>query len=147
MLEHVSLRCRDARRSRDFYEKALAPLGYALSKTYDGAFGFRQGGRHDFWVTGGEVGTPTHLAFHAQDEASVEAFHRAALAAGGRDNGAPGRRADYGFAAFVLDPDGHNIEAVVWPDELPRHAARRTAARKPAKGRRKASPPRAPGSG
>ncbi len=118
MLEHVSLRCRNARASRKFYERALAPLGYAVDREYGDAFGFIQGGRHDFWVTKGKVGTPTHLAFHASDEKSVDAFYEAALTAGGKDNGAPGPRKEYGYAAFVLDPDGHNVEAVVWEEEL-----------------------------
>jgi len=118
MIEHVSLRCRDAKRSKTFYQKALAPLGYELSKKYTDAFGFKEGGRHDFWVTKGKVGTPGHLAFHARSQKSVDAFYRAALAAGGKDNGAPGLRDDYGYAAFVYDPDGHNIEAVIWLDEL-----------------------------
>src|SRR5438132_12517132 len=107
MIEHISLRCRDSRKSRDFYQKALAPLGYVLSKRYGDAFGFKEGGRHDFWVTKGKVGTPGHVAFHARDTRSVDAFHRAALAAGGKDIGPPGPREDYGYAAFVHDPDGH----------------------------------------
>ena len=65
MIEHISLRCRDARASRRFYEKALGPLGYQVDRKYEDAFGFIQGGRHDFWVTKGKVGTPTHVAFHA----------------------------------------------------------------------------------
>src|SRR5712671_5420575 len=71
MIEHISLRCRDARASRKFYEQALAPLGYEVDKEYGDAFGFIQGGRHDFWVTKGKVGTPNHLAFHANDEAVI----------------------------------------------------------------------------
>ena len=118
MIEHVSLRCRNPATSRKFYERALAPLGYEMDKRYGDAFGFIQGGRHDFWVTRGEVGTPSHLAFHAEGEAAVDAFYRAALEAGGKDNGAPGPREEYGYAAFVLDPDGHNVEAVVWDEEL-----------------------------
>lgn len=118
MIEHISLRCRDSRASRRFYEKALAPLGYQVDREYGDAFGFIQGGRHDFWVTKGRVGTPTHLAFHAQDQRAVDAFYRAALEAGGKDNGPPGIREDYGYAAFVLDPDGHNVEAVIWDEEL-----------------------------
>jgi catechol 2,3-dioxygenase-like lactoylglutathione lyase family enzyme len=127
MIEHISLRCSDPRASRDFYEQALAPLGYKVDKEYGDAFGFIQGGRHDFWVTEGKVGTPNHLAFHADDETAVDEFHRAAIAAGGKDNGAPGPRPEYGYAAFVLDPDGHNVEAVIWDEEMkrkkPRHAA------------------------
>jgi catechol 2,3-dioxygenase-like lactoylglutathione lyase family enzyme len=118
MIEHVSLRCRNPATSRKFYERALAPLGYEMDREYGDAFGFIQGGRHDFWVTRGKVGTPSHLAFHANDEAAVDAFYRAALDAGGKDNGAPGPREEYGYAAFVLDPDGHNVEAVVWDEEL-----------------------------
>ncbi|MBS2032436.1 MAG: VOC family protein [Deltaproteobacteria bacterium] len=117
MIEHVSLRCADPKRSRSFYEKALAPLGYTLSKRYGDSSGFKHEGRHDFWVTAGEVGTPTHLAFHAPDRESVRAFYQAAVQAGGEDNGEPGVRRGYGYAAFVLDPDGHNVEAVVWPGE------------------------------
>src|SRR2546430_1304269 len=89
MIEHISLRCRNARASRKFYEQALAPLGYEVDTEYGDAFGFIQGGRHDFWVTKGKVGTPNHLAFHADDETAVDEFYRAALAAGGKDNGAP----------------------------------------------------------
>ena len=114
MIEHVSLRCSSAKKSRKFYEAALRPLGYACDKEYGDAFGFVQGGRHDFWVTKGKVGTPTHLAFHAGSRKAVDAFHAAALKAGGKDNGAPGPREKYGYAAFVLDPDGHNVEAVIW---------------------------------
>ncbi|MFL5313082.1 MAG: VOC family protein [Myxococcales bacterium] len=126
MIEHISLRCSDARASRDFYERALAPLGYEVDKEYGDAFGFIQGGRHDFWVTEGEVGTPNHLAFHADGAAAVDAFYRAAIAAGGKDNGAPGQRPEYGYAAFVLDPDGHNVEAVIWDEEMKRNKPRRS---------------------
>src|ERR1700682_1221768 len=118
MIEHISLRCRNPRASRKFYEQALAPLGYQVDRESGDAFGFLQGGRHDFWVTKGKVGTPNHLAFHADDTTVVDAFYDAALAAGGKDNGAPGMRKDYGYAAFVLAPDGHNVEAVVWKEEL-----------------------------
>jgi len=136
MIEHVSLRCRDPGSSRKFYERALAPLGYEMDKRYGDAYGFIQGGRHDFWVTRGKVGTPSHLAFHADDEAAVDAFYRAALAAGGKDNGAPGPREDYGYAAFVLDPDGHNVEAVVWDEEL-NGKPKRTQRRKRRTGQKK----------
>ncbi len=117
MIEHISLRCSDPRKARDFYEKALAPLGYSQDKRYGDSYAFVQGGRHDFWVTPGKVGTPLHLAFHAASRKEVEAFHAAALKAGGKDNGAPGEREEYGYAAFVYDPDGNNVEAVIWPGE------------------------------
>ena len=132
MIEHISLRCRDSRASRKFYERALEPLGYEMDRRYGDAFGFIQGGRHDFWVTKGKVGTPTHVAFHAQSATAVDAFYRAALAAGGKDNGAPGPRDKYGYAAFVLDPDGHNVEAVIWDEEMEKR--RRSA---PRRGRRR----------
>ena len=118
MIEHISLRCKDSKASRKFYQKALAPLGYAMDKQYGEAFGFAEAGRHDFWVTPGKVGTPAHVAFHARSKAAVDAFHRAAMKAGGKDNGPPGPREEYGYAAFVLDPDGHNVEAVIWDEEL-----------------------------
>ena len=138
MIEHISLRCSDARASRDFYERALAPLGYEVDKEYGDAFGFIQGGRHDFWVTEGKVGTPNHLAFHADDQTAVDEFYRAAIAAGGKDNGAPGLRPEYGYAAFVLDRDGHNVEAVIWDEELkkkPRRAAAKLPGRRGKVGR------------
>jgi catechol 2,3-dioxygenase-like lactoylglutathione lyase family enzyme len=125
MIEHISLRCRNASSSRKFYQQALAPLGYKMDRNYGDAFGFIQGGRHDFWISDGKVGTPNHVAFHADDEKMVGAFYRAAIAAGGKDNGAPGPRDEYGYAAFVLDPDGHNIEAVVWDEELKQRKSRR----------------------
>lgn len=117
MIEHVSLRCADPGKSRRFYEKALRPLGYTLSKKYGDAFGFKQGGRHDFWIGEGEVATPNHVAFTAATRADVDAFYQAAINAGGEDNGPPGVRRGYGYAAFVHDPDGHNIEAICF-DEL-----------------------------
>ncbi len=138
MIEHISLRCRNARASRKFYEQALAPLGYEVDKEYGDAFGFIQGGRHDFWVTKGKVGTPSHLAFHADHETAVDDFYRAAIAAGGKDNGAPGMRKEYGYAAFVLDPDGHNVEAVIWEEELKRRKPRRGRAKPARRGGRSA---------
>src|SRR6267143_2286519 len=138
MIEHISLRCSDARASRDFYERALAPLGYEVDKEYGDAFGFIQGDRHDFWVTEGKVGTPNHLAFHAEETAAVDGFYRAAIAAGGKDNGGPGRRPEYGYAAFVLEPDGHNVEAVIWDEELKRKKPRRRGARPGKRGSRSA---------
>jgi len=138
MIEHISLRCRNARASRKFYEQALAPLGYEVDKEYGDAFGFIQGGRHDFWVTKGKVGTPNHLAFHADDETAVDDFYRSAIAAGGKDNGAPGLRKEYGYAAFVFDPDGHNVEAVIWDEELKRKKPTRRSARPRRRGSRSA---------
>jgi len=117
MIEHVSLRCEDVRKSRAFYERALAPLGYRVTQVYPDAVGFMADGHTSFWVTKGRVATPSHIAFRARSRKAVEAFHRAALAAGGKDHGAPGLRRAYSptyYAAFVLDFDGHNIEAVTF---------------------------------
>ena len=123
MIDHIGFPVVDIARSRAFYEAALAPLGYGVvmevSAEETGAaahVGFGLPGRPDFWITsGGSLGGCLHVAFAAADRATVDAFHAAALAAGGRDNGAPGLRPHYHphyWGAFVLDPDGHNIEAV-----------------------------------
>jgi catechol 2,3-dioxygenase-like lactoylglutathione lyase family enzyme len=117
MLDHVSLSVSDIERSRKFYDQALAPLGidrlYAEGET---ASGYGANRKAFFWIGLREaVQTGSHVAFVAEDRDTVDRFHQAALSAGGRDNGAPGLRphyhADY-YGAFVLDPDGHNIEAV-----------------------------------
>ena len=122
MLDHVGFPVSDYARSKAFYEKALAPLGYSLimevAQTANDrpAAGFGANGKPDFWIGGeGGLNKPIHIAITAKDRATVDAFYRAAMAAGGKDNGAPGLRPHYHphyYAAFVLDPDGHNIEAV-----------------------------------
>ena len=116
MLDHVSLSVADAARSKAFFSKALQPLGYAVIAEYEGGFGIAAEGGSSIWVSQGEPQRPiAHLAFRAQDRRQVAAFHAAALAAGGRDNGGPGLRENYSptyYGAFALDPDGNNIEAV-----------------------------------
>ena len=118
MYDHVGLNVRDYERSRAFYEQALAPLGYGVVMAMDEwkAAAFGPEGKPAFWVAQREpFGTGTHVAFACDDRATVDAFHAAALAAGGTDNGAPGLRADYHphyYAADVQDPDGNNVEAV-----------------------------------
>ena len=118
MLDHVGLNVRDYPASRRFYEQALDPLGYHLVMGFDEwkAAGFGENDKPFFWVVQREpVGTATHVAFVARDRPTVDAFHAAALAAGGTNNGPPGVREDYHptyYAAFVLDPDGNNVEAV-----------------------------------
>lgn len=117
MIAHTTLPVSDYRRSKAFYGKVLAPLGYKNNMESGEAAGFNDGSNTDFWISREDVFSPTHLAFQAGDPAQVKAFHAAALAAGAEDNGAPGYR-DYSpgyYAAFVHDPDGHNIEAV-WYD-------------------------------
>ena len=118
-LDHVKLPVADLEASRAFYASALAPFGYRLVYEGDRSLGFGRGdgGEEDEPFAVERRGRPdvgTHVAFTAATTAEVDAFHAAALAAGGRDNGPPGPR-PYGgeyYAAFVLDPDGHNIEAV-----------------------------------
>ena len=123
MLDHVGLPVSDYARSKAFYLRALAPLGYGLAievspeQTGGGSQGgFGPKGRPQFWIgTDKPIQGKMHFAFVAKDRAAVRAFYDAALQAGGKDNGPPGLRpqyhADY-YGAFVLDPDGHNIEAV-----------------------------------
>ncbi|HWE21127.1 MAG TPA: VOC family protein [Hyphomicrobiaceae bacterium] len=122
-LDHISLSVSDFPAARAFYSAALSPLGITvqmeLSKEVTGGFdaaGFGAAGKPFFWVAGGGRTTPTtHIAFAAGNRAEVDAFYKAAIAAGARDNGPPGIRADYHpsyYGAFVLDADGNNIEAV-----------------------------------
>ena len=123
MIDHTGINVSDFERSKDFYTNSLAPLGYQLLHEFDTAgtgsataAGFGIDGKPDFWIFQGDVNTPRiHIAFHAETREVVQAFYSAALKAGGRDNGAPGRRTHYHpdyYGAFVLDPDEHNIEAV-----------------------------------
>lgn len=117
MIAHTVLHVSDYTKSRTFYMKALAPLGYANNMEYGEAAGFNDGKNTDFWIEREETVIPTHLAFEASSREEVENFYKTALAAGATDNGGPGYR-DYWpgyYAAFVYDPDGHNIEAV-WYD-------------------------------
>ncbi|HEU4515918.1 MAG TPA: VOC family protein [Steroidobacteraceae bacterium] len=124
MIDHVGFPVSDYARAKAFYAAALAPLGYGLvmeataaeNPSGAAAAGFGRDGKPDFWIGAeGKLGKPIHVAIVADDRAQVDAFHRAALAAGGTDNGAPGIRAQYHpnyYAAFVRDRDGHNVEAV-----------------------------------
>jgi catechol 2,3-dioxygenase-like lactoylglutathione lyase family enzyme len=114
MIDHMGIRVADLARSIAFYERALAPLGYALIMKGDGFAGFGAG-KPDFWLAQGKATDSIHVAIGAKGRDQVRAFHAAALAAGGKDNGGPGVRAQYHpdyYGAFILDPDGHNIEAV-----------------------------------
>lgn len=120
MIDHIGLAVSDVERSRAFYAAALAPLGYRALQTLKNDLGndIVMMGDHEpfFVIAGGErVGEGNHVAFRAATRAQVDAFHAAALAAGGKDNGGPGLRPQYHenyYAAFVHDPDGMNIEAV-----------------------------------
>lgn len=119
MIDHVTVGVGDLDRSRAFYTRALLPLGFAEIGPSSGGlpeveFGLEEA--PDFAIsTAYPTGAPVHIAFAADRREQVDAFHAAALAAGGRDNGAPGLRPEYGdgyYGAFVIDPDGHNVEAV-----------------------------------
>jgi catechol 2,3-dioxygenase-like lactoylglutathione lyase family enzyme len=123
MIDHLGFAVRDIDRARAFYLAALAPLGirieFEVTAEQSGGeahIGFGSGGKPYFWIGGGKaVQGPVHIAFDAPNRATIDAFYKAALAAGGKDNGAPGIRAHYHpnyYGAFVFDLDGHNIEAV-----------------------------------
>jgi catechol 2,3-dioxygenase-like lactoylglutathione lyase family enzyme len=123
MIDHIGFAVADHARSRAFYVAALAPLDFGpvmdLSAEETGGYagtGFGPRGRPRFWIgTGDKRGGSMHVAFEAPTRTAVDAFYKAAIAAGGRDNGAPGLRPHYHatyYGAFVFDHDGHNIEAV-----------------------------------
>lgn len=117
MIAHTSLAVSNYAKAKAFYIAALAPLGYHNNMEYGEAAGFNDGKNTDFWIGKKPHVVPMHLAFEANSAQQVEAFYKAALAAGGKDNGAPGYR-DYWpgyYAAFIYDLDGNNIEAV-WYD-------------------------------
>jgi catechol 2,3-dioxygenase-like lactoylglutathione lyase family enzyme len=116
MIDHVVLYVSDLGRSRHFYEQALEPVGYGIVFEMEGLVAFGHEGQTRFAVRSGkEPNTTAHVAFQAEDRATVDAFHAAAIAAGGMDEGPPGVRENYGptyYAAFVGDPDGNNVESV-----------------------------------
>ena len=123
MIDHTGVLVSDFAKSKAFYTQALAPIGYALlmevSAEESGGHasaGFGEAPKPDFWIGSGTPNVPPiHVAFSVPNRAMVDAFYRAAMTAGARDNGAPGLRPHYHpnyYGAFVLDPDGHNIEAV-----------------------------------
>jgi catechol 2,3-dioxygenase-like lactoylglutathione lyase family enzyme len=123
MIDHTGVVVSDYAKSKAFYEKALAPIGYVLMTEIPAAVtghadvaGFGEPPKPDFWISSGTANKPPiHIAFRVPTREQVDAFYRAALAAGGTDNGAPGLRPHYHpnyYGAFVRDPDGHNIEAV-----------------------------------
>ena len=124
VIDHLSLGVRDLARSRAFYDAILAPLGYRRGYDHDDVSGYGLPDEHPlreqglpFWIGAEPAGAALngHVCFGAPDRAAVDAFHKAALAAGARDNGAPGLRPQYHafyYAAFVIDPNGHRLEAV-----------------------------------
>jgi catechol 2,3-dioxygenase-like lactoylglutathione lyase family enzyme len=121
MIDHMTYRVRDLKKTKAFYQAALKPIGYEVGYegVHDGVgiLGFISGGKIDTWFVEGvtPVSGPTHVCWAAKSRDEVDAFYKAALAAGGQDNGAPGLRPHYHaqyYGAFVLDPDGNNAEAV-----------------------------------
>jgi catechol 2,3-dioxygenase-like lactoylglutathione lyase family enzyme len=122
MFDHLSVVVSDYAKSKAFYLRALAPTGHSrltelrATSTGQESAGFCHADGSDFWISQGDaIHPPIHIAFRVSSRAAVDAFYKAAIAAGGRDNGAPGLRPHYHanyYGAFVLDPDGHNIEAV-----------------------------------
>jgi catechol 2,3-dioxygenase-like lactoylglutathione lyase family enzyme len=122
MIDHAGIKMSNPAKSRAFYDKALAPLGYRMlmeiPTEHTGGIvvlGYGEPPKADFWLAEGQPNDKLHIAFRAKNRATVDAFFKEALAAGGKDNGGPGPRPHYHehyYGAFVLDPDGHNIEAV-----------------------------------
>jgi len=143
MIDHIGMPVGDIARATEFYRKALAPLGYgvvmevsAAETGHGAAVGFGppgktedfQSGKPSFWIGEGQPLGDIHVAFVAPSRASVDVFYRAALDSGGKDNGRPGLRPHYHanyYAAFVLDLDGNNIEAVCHAPETSAQAAKR----------------------
>jgi catechol 2,3-dioxygenase-like lactoylglutathione lyase family enzyme len=123
MIDHTGVVVSDFEKSKAFYTAALAPINYSLLMQFPASVtgrtdvaGFGEAGKPDFWIHNGTPNQPPiHIAFRVNARALVDAFYQAAMQAGGTDNGPPGIRAHYHpnyYGAFVLDPDGHNIEAV-----------------------------------
>jgi predicted lactoylglutathione lyase len=117
IIDHVGIKVRDFEKSKTFYNAALAPLGVALSMEFPNVGGWGRGKKPELWLagTGEEVKATVHICLEAGSREEVDAFYKAAIAAGGKDNGPPGIREMYHpgyYGAFVLDPDGHNLEAV-----------------------------------
>jgi catechol 2,3-dioxygenase-like lactoylglutathione lyase family enzyme len=117
MYDHIGLKVKNLENSRRFYQAVLAPLGHVTGSSGEGYVGIGPSGAPALWLyqASGGAGQGAHLAFKAPNHAAVQAFHRAGLEHGGIDNGAPGPRPDYSatyYAAFLIDPDGNNVEAV-----------------------------------
>ncbi len=126
ILDHIGINVTQYERAKTFYDRALAPLGIFRVMEYGKAAGYGRDRKPDFWVGEGKTSfqkpeqldpiTPIHVCFAARSRAEVDAFYKEALAAGARDNGAPGIRKEYHpnyYGAFVIDPDGHNVEACI----------------------------------
>ena len=126
MIDHMGIMVRDFDKAKAFYDKAFAPLGASLLMMVPPEYtdGVKIGGygreKPDYWLREGDHQETQHIAFTARNRAEVDAFYEAAIAAGGKDNGGPGLRPHYHanyYGAFVIDPDGNNIEAVCHKQE------------------------------
>ncbi len=125
MIEHISVPVSDYQKSKAFYQHTLAPLGYELIRDYGPqAGGFCEGDSTSFWIIKkDEAIQPMHVALGAPSKEAVQTFYDEGIKSGGSDNGAPGFRLDYGdnyYAAFILDPDGNNIEACYFGEKAPK---------------------------
>lgn len=153
MIDHIGIRVRNVAACRRFYTEALAPLGYQVLMDFGAAVGFGAPGagpvgQPDFWViSGGDGSGGTHVAFTVSERAHVDEFFSRGVAAGGRDNGPPGPRPHYHpgyYGAFVLDPEGNNIEAVFHGSQAERHRARVASGEVKTPVRRSPAPAKAP---
>ena len=136
MIDHMTLTVRNLRSSLDFYRRSLAPLGYRVVMDFKEFVGLGDAHKPYFWLKSGPTPTqPMHIAFMAGSRAMVDAFHAAALEAEGKDDGPPGLRENYHpnyYGAFVIDPDGHPIEAVCHQPASPSKGETRARKRAPA---------------
>jgi catechol 2,3-dioxygenase-like lactoylglutathione lyase family enzyme len=116
MYDHIGLKVKDLNASVRFYTAALAPLGHVLCSSDAASAGLGPAGAPALWLgIANQAATTTHIAFRANTRAAVDGFYKRGIEAGGRDNGQPGLRVDYSptyYAAFLIDPDGNNVEAV-----------------------------------
>lgn len=115
MIDHMSLSVKDYEKSKKFFSEALKPIGYSVLMDYGVAVGLGSDNKPDFWLTQNDNTQKSHIAFLAKNRSQVDEFHKAALEAGGTDNGAPGLRPNYHpnyYGAFIIDFDGNNIEVV-----------------------------------
>lgn len=118
MIAHAGISVKKYEAAKAFYTKVLATVGYKLAMEFGEAAGFMEGGNTSFWMVAQKKTLPGHIAFEAKNKKEVDSFYRVAMKAGAKDNGKPGYRPDYWpgyYAAFILDADGNNIEAV-WFD-------------------------------
>ena len=143
IFDHLTLTVSNLQRSAEFYTAALAPLGFTRQRDYGEILAFGPEGMPAFWLKAGPAPqSPMHLAFGARERSAVDGFHAAALKAGAKDDGAPGLREHYHpnyYGAFIIDPDGHHIEAVCHvPVGIHAAVKRKTAAKKKAPAKKKA---------